>query len=75
MALSLALIIIFGLLAHFIFAKLRLPGLLGMLLIGVILGPYVLNWISPVVLDISSEIRMIALVIILLRAGLGISKK
>lgn len=74
-ALSLALIIIFGLLVHFIFTKLRLPGLLGMLFVGVILGPYVLNWINPVVLEISSEIRMIALVIILLRAGLGISKK
>lgn len=75
MALSIALIIIFGLAANYIFIKMKLPGLLGMLLVGILLGPEVLNWISQDILDVSSEIRMIALVIILLRAGLGVSKK
>ena len=75
MALSIALIIIFGLAVNYIFIKMKLPGLLGMLLVGILLGPEVLNWISQDILDVSSEIIMIALVIILLRAGLGVSKK
>jgi NhaP-type Na+/H+ or K+/H+ antiporter len=73
MATSLAIIILFGLLANTLFTKMKLPGLLGMIIIGIILGPYVLNWISPDLLRVSGDFRQIALIIILLRAGLGIS--
>jgi len=75
MALSLALIIIFGLLLSRFFNKLKLPGLLGMLLLGVVLGPYVLNIIDSEILRISGDLRKIALIVILLRAGLGIERE
>ncbi|TYQ15671.1 UNVERIFIED_CONTAM: sodium/proton antiporter (CPA1 family) [Acetivibrio alkalicellulosi] len=75
MATDLAIIIILGLLAGTIFTKLRLPGLLGMLILGIVIGPYGLNWLSDDILSISGDLRKIALVIILLRAGLGISKE
>src|SRR6056297_2334166 len=75
MALSLALIIIFGLLLSRFFNKLKLPGLLGMLLLGVVLGPYVLNIIDAEILRISGELRKIALIVILLRVGLGIERE
>lgn len=75
MALSLAVIIIFGMAVNFLFTKMKLPGLLGMLLVGVIIGPYCLNWIDKSIINISSDIRKIALMIILLRAGLGIKVK
>lgn len=75
MALSLASIILLGLLFNKFFEKIKLPGLLGMLILGIILGPYVLNLISYEILSISSDLRKIALIIILLRAGLGLSKE
>ena len=75
MAFSLALIIIFGLLLNRFFNKLKLPGLLGMLLLGVVLGPYVLNIIDSEILRISGDLRKIALIVILLRAGLGIERE
>jgi NhaP-type Na+/H+ or K+/H+ antiporter len=75
MAMSLAIIIILGLLANKLFEKLKLPGLLGMLILGVLLGPYVSNIISPDILRISPDLRKMALIIILLRAGLGIKKE
>lgn len=74
MAMSLAIIIILGLLSNKLFEKLKLPGLLGMLILGVLLGPYVTNIISADILRISPDLRKIALIIILLRAGLGIKK-
>ena len=52
--------------------KLKLPSLLGMLLTGIILGPYVLNLLDPNILAISADLRKIALIIILTRAGLGL---
>src|SRR6056297_2223242 len=75
MALSLALIIIFGLLLSRFFNKLKLPGLLGMLMLGIVLGPYVLNIIDVEILRISGDLRKIALIVILLRAGLGIERE
>ncbi|HPF16587.1 MAG TPA: cation:proton antiporter [Thermotogota bacterium] len=75
MALSLALIILFGLLLSRFFDRLKLPGLLGMLLLGVILGPYVLNIMDVELLKISGDLRKIALIVILLRAGLGIERE
>lgn len=75
MAISLAVIIVFGLLFNKIFTKLKLPGLLGMLLLGILLGPYGLGLISKEILMISADLRKIALIVILLRAGLGIERK
>ncbi len=75
MATSLALILLLGLLANALFTKLKLPGLLGMLLIGILIGPYGMDWLDPDVLRASADFRKIALIIILLRAGLGISKE
>ena len=75
MLFSLSLILILGFSLSGIFNRLRLPGLLGMILTGIILGPYVLNLISPDILDISSDLREIALIIILTRAGLNIDIK
>ena len=74
MAMSLAIIIILGLIFNRLFEKLKLPGLLGMLILGVLLGPYGVNIISSDILTISPDLRKIALIIILLRAGLGIKR-
>ena len=74
MAASLAVILLLGLPAKRIFEKLKLPGLLGMLLLGVLIGPHGLNLLQEDMLHISSDLRTIALIIILLRAGLGINK-
>ncbi len=75
MAFSIAEMILLGLLADWLFRKLRMPGLLGMLLLGVLFGPYVLNWMEPGFLETSSDLRMIALVVILLRAGFELSRE
>jgi len=72
-ALSLAIIIILGLLFNKIFTKIKLPGLLGMLILGILIGPYGLDWINVAFLNLSDDLRIIALIIILLRAGFGIS--
>lgn len=72
MLLSLALIFLCGMLLGGIFNKLKLPQLLGMLLTGIILGPYVLNLLDPSILSISADLRQIALIIILTRAGLNL---
>lgn len=75
MATSIALILLLGFIVNSIFNKIKLPGLLGMLILGVIIGPYGLNLLSNSILTISPDIRKIALIIILLRAGLGINKR
>lgn len=72
MLLSVALILLCGMGMSWICKKLKLPGLLGMLLTGIVLGPYVLNLLDENLLNISSELRKMALIIILMRAGLGI---
>ncbi len=69
---SLALIFLVGMLLGSVFAKLKLPSLLGMLLTGIVLGPYVLNIIDGSILNISADLRQLALVIILTRAGLSL---
>lgn len=71
-AFSIAIIILFGLLFNKLFNKVKLPGLLGMLVLGIIIGPYCLNLIDQSILNISGDLRVIALIIILLRAGFGI---
>ena len=75
MLLSLSLIIMLGFALKGIFQKLQLPGLLGMLLSGIVLGPYVLDLISPNLLTISTDLREIALIVILVRAGLSLDLK
>ena len=72
MLLSISLILIVGMSMGWICQKCKLPSLLGMLATGVILGPYVLNLLDSSILGISSELRKIALIIILTRAGLGL---
>ncbi len=74
MASSLAIIILLGLIANKIFQKLKLPGLLGMLILGILIGPHGLNWLSKDILNTSADLRKIALIVILLRAGLGLNK-
>ncbi len=75
MLLNLAVVLVVALLANWICTKVKLPGLLGMLLTGIALGPYCLKFISPELMKISGELRNAALIVILIRAGLGISKK
>lgn len=69
---SLALIFLVGLAAAAIFQQLKLPRIIGMLITGIVLGPYVLNLLDPSILSISAELRQIALIIILLKAGLSL---
>ena len=72
MLLSIALILMVGMALGWICKKCKLPGLLGMLATGILLGPYALDLIDTSILSISSEIRRIALIIILTRAGLSL---
>jgi len=74
MALSLAGIIIISLFVNYLFEKIKLPSLIGMLLLGIIAGPFVLDLLAPEILTIGSDLRNIALIIILLRAGLELQK-
>ncbi len=74
MAASLAEILILSLLIDWLFRKIKIPGLVGMLLLGILFGPYVLNFMSKDLMQISADLRMIALIVILLRAGLEMSK-
>ncbi len=74
MAASLALIILLGLLSAHLLKRIGLPGLIGMLLAGIALGPHALDVIDPDLLGVSADFRMIALIVILLRAGLKIRK-
>ena len=70
---SLALIFLTGLLLASLFEKLKLPRIIGMLLAGILLGPYVLNLLDDSVLSISSDLRQMALIIILIKAGLSLN--
>lgn len=69
---SIALILLLGLLLGSIFSKMKLPSLLGMIIVGIVLSPYALNLIDESILAISADLRQIALVIILTRAGLSL---
>jgi solute carrier family 9B (sodium/hydrogen exchanger), member 1/2 len=71
-AFSIAIILLLGLLFSKLFIKIKLPGLLGMLILGIIIGPYGINIIDQAILNISGDLRLLALIIILLRAGFGI---
>ena len=69
---SIAIILLVGLLAGWLFSKIKLPSFLGMILVGIIFGPQCLNMVDKSILDISGDLRQIALVIILTRAGLSL---
>ena len=72
MLFSLTLIFLSGIILGSIFNRLKLPQLIGMLLTGIILGPFLLNLLDPKILSISADLRQIALIIILTRAGLNL---
>ena len=69
---SIALILIIGFLFSSLFIRLQLPGLLGLILTGILLGPYAMDLMAPELLAISADIRKIALIVILVRAGLTV---
>ena len=70
---SVAIILLFGLLVGWIFSKMKLPSLLGMIIVGIVLSPHCLNLVDDSILTISGDLRQIALVIILTRAGLSLN--
>lgn len=70
---SLALIFLVGMALGALFEKCRLPRLVGMLLTGILLGPYVLNLLDDAILGISSDLRQLALIVILIKAGLSLN--
>jgi NhaP-type Na+/H+ or K+/H+ antiporter len=69
MVASFALSIILGLSADYLFRRFRLPGLVGMLIVGILIGPYVLDFMSPGMMKASGDFGKIVLIVILLRAG------
>lgn len=70
---SLGLVFIVGLAMASIYQQLKLPRIIGMLLTGIVLGPYVLNLLDPSLLAISADLRQMALIIILIKAGLSLN--
>lgn len=72
---SLSLIFIVGLAMGAICQKLKLPRIIGILVTGIVLGPYVLDLLDPSILSLSAELRKMALIIILLKAGLSLDLK
>ena len=73
MVLSLAVLVLICLLVDYYFTKIHIPPLVGMLAVGLLFGPQVLNILDPSLLAVGSELRMVALIIILLRSGFSIS--
>ena len=72
MLFSIGLVLVLGFTIGWLLSKIRIPGLVGMIVIGIFIGPYCLNLIDNSILNISSELRQIALVIILTRSGLNL---
>ncbi|QDY86999.1 sodium:proton antiporter [Mycoplasma anserisalpingitidis] len=72
---SLGLIILPGFIIGWFLSKIKIPGLAGMILFGIVVGPYVLNLISEQMLNLSDQLRQMALVIILTRSGLNLDVK
>ena len=70
---SLAWVFLVGMAMAALCEKIKLPRIVGMLVTGILLGPYVLNWLSPSLLAISADLRKLALIIILLKAGLSLN--
>ena len=74
MAVGIAEIIILSLIADWALRRVRIPGLIGMMLVGAVLGPYVLGYLDPDLLAIGPDLRLIALIVILLRVGFELSR-
>lgn len=74
MLLNLCIIGLLALILNAILEKIKLPGLIGMLFIGMVMGPNALDLMHPTLLEVSVELRKFALIVILLRAGLGLKK-
>ena len=72
MILSLGLILILGFIIGWLLSKIKIPGLVGMIIVGLLIGPYCLGLIDEKILSISTELRQVALVIILTRSGLNL---
>lgn len=72
---SLAIIFLLGMYLGSIFRRAKLPSLIGMLITGIIIGPYTLNWLDESILSVSADLRQLALIIILTRAGLALDIK
>lgn len=72
MLLSMALLLLCGLMLYKIFSMIHLPGVLGLLVTGMLLGPYTLNMLNPSLLQVAPDLRQFALIIILIRAGLSL---
>ena len=70
---SLAMVFLVGLALAALCQQVRLPRIIGMLFTGILLGPCVLNWLDPSILSISSDLRQMALIIILIKAGLSLN--
>ena len=70
---SLSIIFLVGLSMAFICKKIKLPRIVGMLITGIVIGPFMLDLLNPQILGISSELRQIALIIILIKAGLSLN--
>lgn len=75
MLFNFCIIAILAIVGYGLFEKIKLPGLLGMLIVGILLGPDVLDFIHPTIIEVSKELRTFALIVILLRAGLGLRKE
>lgn len=71
---GIGLLLLFGYIGGKLVSRTKLPPLIGMLLVGMALGPYVLDWLDSDLLTVSQDIRTFALIVLLLRAGLGIKK-
>ena len=69
---SLAFVFLFGLMGAAVFEKMKLLRIIGMLLVGILIGPYALGLLDPTILSISDDLRKLALMLILLRAGLSL---
>lgn len=75
MALSLAEIVILCLVADWLFRRMSIPGLVGMIAVGALLGPQLAGVLNPLMLDASADLRLIALIVILLRVGFELSRE
>ncbi|MCK5740430.1 cation:proton antiporter, partial [bacterium] len=75
MALGITELVLLGLLFDWIFRLMKLPGLIGLLFLGVLMGPYGLNSLNSATQNVAADLRLIALIVILLRAGFEISRE
>ncbi len=72
---SIALITLAGIIVSRLSQKMKIPSLIGLILVGILVGPSVFDWLDPTLLDISADIRQVVLIIILTRAGLSLDLK